>query len=172
MSFPTKEQLKARSKHLAQLLQDKYNLKVSHGHCLDLVSKLFGFKNWNTANAACPEIETATPDSTKLETPWLKVLNEGFHLCIDQPYLKERFHVGGASAQHSTERGVTSLPFTIRIDEQSQRVILELPLSTAVSTSESEMMVDKVRQRYRQREASFAEKLGGKAEDLAKSSMV
>lgn len=168
MLVPTKEQLKARSKHLAQLLQEKYNLKVSHGHCLDVVSKLFGFKNWNTANAACPEGETVPPDSSERKDLLIEALNQGFHLCIEQPYMKERFHVGGVTAQHSVERGFLSIPFTLRIDQQTQRVVLELRLSTAFSTSESDMVADTVKQKYQKRKAWFAEKLGGKAEDLAR----
>lgn len=173
MSIPTKEQLKARSKHLAKLLQEKHNLKVSHGHCLDVVAQLFGFKDWNTASAASPTTDEAPkPTAEDRYTPWLNALTQGFELSVEQPYVKERFHVGGVTADHSTEQGIISLPFVPRIDEQSRRVVLTLPTSNEVSTSENDLRVDNVKRRYRQREAWFAEKLGGKAEDLAKESKV
>lgn len=47
----TPESLKAKAKVLRKFLSEKYNVDVSHGHCLDLISELSGFKDWNTASA-------------------------------------------------------------------------------------------------------------------------
>lgn len=167
MSVPTKEQLKARSKHLAKLLQEKYNVKVSHGHCLDIVSQLFGHKDWNTASAVSPDEDLPMIEQGNHYAPWLEALTEGYHLSVEQPYLKEKFHAGGAMAQHSSERGVTSLEFTPRVDKESRRVILTLPLAASVSTNDAVIGMHK--HLYLQREKEFAEKLGGKAEDLGKT---
>jgi len=52
MQAPSKEQLKERSKHLREIMLEKYGVKISHGHSLEIISKLFGFKDWNTASAA------------------------------------------------------------------------------------------------------------------------
>lgn len=167
MSIPSKEQLKARSKHLSQLLLEKYNVRVSHGHCLEIVSQLFGFKDWNTAAAASPDEAAAPIDPISNYTPWLKALTEGYALSVEQPYVKEKFHVGGATADHSVERGVMSLVFTPRMDEQSRRVVLTLEEQKSISTSDA--TIEMTKQLYRQREKSFAEKFGGKAEDFFKA---
>jgi hypothetical protein len=166
MSIPTKEQLKARSKHLSQLLLEKYNVRVSHGHCLEVVSQLFGFKDWNTATAASPDEESTPVDSNVIDSPWMTALQEGYSISVEQPYLKEKFHVGGATAERSVERGVASLKFTPRMDQQSRRIVLMLEETKTVSTGDA--TVEMNRQLYLQREKIFAEKLGGKAEDLGK----
>jgi len=168
MSIPSKEQLKARSKHLSKLLEEKYNVKVSHGHCLELIAQLFGFKDWNTASAAAIE-EPVEPSGPDLYTPWLKALTDGYLLSVEQAYSQERFHVGGAMAQHSTEHGTKSVPFTPRVDEQNRRVVLTLPLAREVSSPESDLGLERMKQQYRQRESFFAEKIVGKAQDLPKS---
>jgi hypothetical protein len=87
-------------------------------------------------------------------------------LSVEQPYVKEKFHVGGAMANHSVERGVMSLNFTPRMDEPGRRVVLTLEEQKSVSTSDAAIEMN--RQLYLQREKSFAEKFGGKAEDLFK----
>lgn len=48
----TKESLKFQAKTIRKFLNDKYNVDVSHGHCMELISQLFGFKDWNTASAS------------------------------------------------------------------------------------------------------------------------
>lgn len=167
MLVPTKEQLKARSKHLAKLLQEKYNVKVSHGHCLDIVSQLEGYKDWNTASAVSPSDDSSQkPDPAVQYTPWLEALTKGYYLSVEQPYLKETFHAGGATAQRSSEQGITSMEFTPRIDEETRRVVLTLPLLT--SSLPNKAVIEMHKQQYLKKEQEFAKKLGGRAEDLSK----
>ncbi|WP_041802739.1 glyoxalase superfamily protein [Micavibrio aeruginosavorus] len=52
MSTPTQESLKQQAKVIRKFLNEKYQVDVSHGHCMELISQLFGFKDWNTATAA------------------------------------------------------------------------------------------------------------------------
>jgi hypothetical protein len=52
MSTPTQESLKQQAKLIRKFLNEKYQVDVSHGHCMELISQLFGFKDWNTASAA------------------------------------------------------------------------------------------------------------------------
>lgn len=52
MSAPTQESLKQQAKVIRKFLNEKYQVDVSHGHCMELISQLFGFKDWNTASAA------------------------------------------------------------------------------------------------------------------------
>jgi hypothetical protein len=52
MSTTTQESLKQQAKLIRKFLNEKYQVDVSHGHCMELISQLFGFKDWNTASAA------------------------------------------------------------------------------------------------------------------------
>lgn len=65
MSLPpiSEELIKDRSKAIRELMKSEFDVDVSHGQCLKIVSQLFGFKNWNTAKA---EIEKDT--AVKWET--------------------------------------------------------------------------------------------------------
>ncbi|RYZ74569.1 MAG: hypothetical protein EOP09_00275 [Proteobacteria bacterium] len=49
--FVSIELIKNRSKVIGELLKKEFGIDVKHGQCLKLVSQLFGFPNWNTANA-------------------------------------------------------------------------------------------------------------------------
>lgn len=55
ISIPTPESLKEKAKVIRKFLKEKYNVDVSHGHCLDLTSEIFGLRDWNTASAASKE---------------------------------------------------------------------------------------------------------------------
>ena len=54
ISIPTPENLKSKAKLARQFLKEQSKVNVSHSHCLELISQLFGFKDWNTANAELP----------------------------------------------------------------------------------------------------------------------
>ncbi|WP_374030839.1 glyoxalase superfamily protein [Bdellovibrio bacteriovorus] len=47
----TLEALKERAKVIRSFLKEKYGIDVSHSHCVEMASKVFGFKDWNTASA-------------------------------------------------------------------------------------------------------------------------
>ncbi len=49
---PTPENIKEKAKLIRKFLKERSNVEVSHSHCLEMVSKLFNFKDWNTATAA------------------------------------------------------------------------------------------------------------------------
>lgn len=167
MSAPTTEQLKARSKHLAKLLQEKYKVKVSHGHCLDVVSQLFGFKDWNTATAASPSDEPKSSLSERRQK-FIEVLQQDFDVRVELPYFEEQYHVGGSSASHKTEKGTLVFDnFHIRTDDQMRRVTLTLPEIKRETASDLLLQVNK--QRYLQKEKFFADQFGGRAEDLGKA---
>lgn len=51
MSISTTESLKKKAAIIRIFLKEKYNVDVSQGHSLELVSKIFDFKDWNTASA-------------------------------------------------------------------------------------------------------------------------
>lgn len=48
---PTPENLKEKAKLIRKFLKEKSDVEVSHSHCLEMVSQLFGLKDWNTAAA-------------------------------------------------------------------------------------------------------------------------
>lgn len=66
MQAPTKEQLKERAKHLCEIMLEKYSVKVKHGHSLEIISRLFGVKDWNTASALSAEESSEKPAIDKL----------------------------------------------------------------------------------------------------------
>ncbi len=49
---PTPESLKEKAKLIRKFLKERSGVEVSHSHCLEMVSQLFNFKDWNTATAA------------------------------------------------------------------------------------------------------------------------
>lgn len=66
----SKEQFKERAKHLRQILLEKHKIDLPHGHALEVLSKVFGFKNWNTASAlsAAARIEPPVADNPVADT--------------------------------------------------------------------------------------------------------
>ena len=52
MSALTQESLKQQAKIIRKFVSEKYQVDISHGHCMEIISQLFGFKDWNTASAA------------------------------------------------------------------------------------------------------------------------
>lgn len=51
MKEPSKEQIKERTKYLRQILKEKHKIELPHGHALEVMAKVFGFNDWNTASA-------------------------------------------------------------------------------------------------------------------------
>lgn len=51
MSIHTKERLKEKAKIIRTFLKEKCGADISHSHSLELISKILGFKDWNTASA-------------------------------------------------------------------------------------------------------------------------
>ena len=73
MELPSKSHLKKSAKELAEMLKQKYELPVKHSHALEMVSKLFGFRNWNTASALASS--SPTPARYSFEAEFLKLLD-------------------------------------------------------------------------------------------------
>ena len=70
-NVPSRESLKEKAKTLRKFLKEKYDVDVSQGHGLELVSQMFGFKDWNTASAISKN------EATKEELPvWIKTLGD------------------------------------------------------------------------------------------------
>lgn len=79
---PTKEQIKKRAKFLRELLREKYNVELSHSHALEVLAKVFGYKDWNTASAlvgeassektgaapVVPKVSIEKPSAAKFQT--------------------------------------------------------------------------------------------------------
>jgi len=60
MKEPSKEQIKERAKFLRQVLKEKHKIDLPHGHALEVLAKVFGFNDWNTASALSPNNSTET----------------------------------------------------------------------------------------------------------------
>jgi hypothetical protein len=76
MELPSKEQLKERAKSLREILKQKYKIDMAHGHALEVIAKLFGIKDWNTAAAlsegkprAAPSVAQTAVAEAKKEMP-------------------------------------------------------------------------------------------------------
>lgn len=54
----SKEQFKERAKFLRQVLREKHNIDLPHGHALEVLSKVLGYNDWNTASALAVKPET------------------------------------------------------------------------------------------------------------------
>lgn len=52
MSIQTTDSLKKKASVIRTFLKERYDVDVSQGHSLELISKIFGFKDWNTASAS------------------------------------------------------------------------------------------------------------------------
>lgn len=51
-TIPTRESLKEKAKEIRKFLKEKCDADISHSHCIELVSKVLNFNDWNTASAA------------------------------------------------------------------------------------------------------------------------
>lgn len=74
MKEPSKEQIKERTKHLRQILKEKHDIELPHGHALEVMSKVFGFNDWNTASALSSNEKIQTNLSEKNEQTLSKEL--------------------------------------------------------------------------------------------------
>lgn len=68
MKEPSKEQIKERAKFLRQVLREKHNIDLPHGHALEVLAKVFGYNDWNTASALAPNTEIKVNDEKPLTT--------------------------------------------------------------------------------------------------------
>lgn len=72
MKEPSKEQIKEPAKFLRQVLKEKHKIDLPHGHALEVLAKVFGFNDWNTASALTPKIEPKSiqekPRAAKITT--------------------------------------------------------------------------------------------------------
>lgn len=65
MKEPSKQQFKDLAKLLRQVLRDKHNIELKHGHSLEVCAKVFGYTDWNTASALSIEAKIETPTTNK-----------------------------------------------------------------------------------------------------------
>lgn len=72
MKEPSKEQIKERAKFLRQVLLEKHKIDFPHGHSLEVLAKVFGYKDWNTASALSSKTDEKVtgekPLTAKLQT--------------------------------------------------------------------------------------------------------
>ncbi len=80
MKEPSREQIKERTKHLRQVLKEKHNIELPHGHALEVMAKVFGFNDWNTASALASNDKIQTNESEKKEQTPSKELPPAFKL--------------------------------------------------------------------------------------------
>lgn len=64
----TTDILKDKAKQIRLFLKEKQTSNITHGHCLDLISIIYGFKDWNTASALLSKNHTNETAKTKIDT--------------------------------------------------------------------------------------------------------
>jgi hypothetical protein len=76
MKEPSKQQIKDRAKILREVLREKHKIELPHGHALEVLAKVFGFNDWNTASALAPnqdketEVVAKEAESSKKDLPF------------------------------------------------------------------------------------------------------
>jgi hypothetical protein len=68
MTTQTREDLKNKAKLIRNFLEEKCNSQISHSQGLELISNVFGFKDWNTASALLSKDVAAPKGPTKITT--------------------------------------------------------------------------------------------------------
>jgi hypothetical protein len=109
MSTPLKTEFKQCAKRLAQVLNEEFKTEVSHSRALQIMAKVYGYKNWNTVSAALSD-DDVTPGSVGEVAAYLfrfdrnepvifaeyyQDIGSGFHLWADLecgtiPYHEDR----------------------------------------------------------------------------------
>lgn len=56
ITTPTPEAFKQKAKTVRKLMKDKFDIQMTHSQCIELVSNVYGFKDWNTASASAKSI--------------------------------------------------------------------------------------------------------------------
>lgn len=79
MKEPSKEQIKERAKFLREVLREKHKIELPHGHALEVLAKVFGYKDWNTASASSTDGRPAEPVETRATTESVKPIAAKFH---------------------------------------------------------------------------------------------
>lgn len=138
MKEPSKEQIKERTKHLRQVLKEKYKIDLPQGHALEVMAKVFGFKDWNTASALAvttQELEsqpTIKNDSvtTKVLPPALKLQTAGDYVDFFSRFNANEkvfiYEYKNASLEHfGTPTSICSTTYDSEIQSDSE-VRLEL----------------------------------------------
>lgn len=62
------ENLKNKAPIIRKFLKEKYDLEISQGHSLELISRVFGFKDWNAASASAKKQEKQNAQTGSIKT--------------------------------------------------------------------------------------------------------
>lgn len=106
----TEEGLKNKAKKIRQFIQKKHDLKIPHGHCLDLVSMIHDFKDWNTASAALSRSPKMPRPKGKIDTIG-KFREQTSHLS-DDTHLDADFSLDICELIRELEEGQTGASYT------------------------------------------------------------
>lgn len=67
MNLPTNKSLKEKATTIRKFLKEKCDTEISHNQSLELISKIFGFKDWNTASAMSASKSKAKKTTSPIE---------------------------------------------------------------------------------------------------------
>lgn len=106
----SEEGLKNKAKKIRQFIHEKHGLKIPHGHCLDLVSLMYNFKDWNTASALLSRQSKILNSKVEIDTIG-KFRDQTKHL-TDETHLDASFDLDIIDLIRELEDGQTGTHYT------------------------------------------------------------
>lgn len=98
----TPENLKKKSIVARDFLHEKYGINISHSHSLELISRILGFKDWNTAVADLKKNTKKTILPTQIRTVGdmkkiLEICDDSWVVDADYEYKSNEFGIDAPS---------------------------------------------------------------------------
>lgn len=125
MFINTPESLKKKAAIIRKFMQAKYGIDISQGHSLDVISRIFDFKDWNTASAALKAKAQRYASSSQIDTVGdLKKALQGYEdsAWIEADY---RFKVKElAEYENNDPEDEMYQEFSFTVEEQANDIVI------------------------------------------------
>lgn len=97
------ESLKKKAAIIRKFLNEKYEVDISHGHSLELISKIIGFNDWNTAVAQLKQKAEQNSTSVQIRTVGdmkrvLEALDDSVTIDADYEFKIKEFEIDPLSS--------------------------------------------------------------------------
>lgn len=111
MSTHTKESLKEKATIIRKFLKETCDADISHSHSLELISKIFDFKDWNTASAMSESKPKVKQNSLPIQIETAGDKKKTLEESADTEFDKEKFLSDIHSIPHWVKNGDDLLTF-------------------------------------------------------------
>lgn len=138
MKEPSKQQIKDRAKILREVLREKHKIELPHGHALEVLARVFGFNDWNTASALVSnqdketEVAPKEAENSQKDLPFAAKLPTAGELADffakferDKPVLVNEYKNEGGLSSFGTMTSICSLTYDQEI-QNGKDIRLEL----------------------------------------------